>query len=344
MASTAPLVSVLLPARDAAATLPAALESVLGQTLADLEVVAVDDGSTDETPALLDAYAARDPRVRVLRQPPCGIVAALNRGLAACRGSFVARMDADDVAHPERLAAQHAFLAARPDLGLCGSLVAGVGADGSALRPGMARYIGWLNGLVAHDEIARERFVESPLVHPTAFARREVLLAAGGYEDRGWPEDYDLWLRLLARGVRMGKVPQVLLAWRDHAARATRTQPSYATDRLRALKVHHLLCGPLAEGRPVAFWGAGLEGKPLLRALVAAGRKVPVVVEADPRKIGNVIHGARVIPASALGDALRAHPGALTLVAVGVPSARPLIRTELDALGLREGESYFFLC
>jgi GT2 family glycosyltransferase len=340
----APDVSVLLPVRDAADTLPEAMESLLGQTFTNFEVVAVDDGSTDGTAEQLESFAGRDRRVRVLRGPARGLVATLNRGFAACRGALVARMDADDVASPERLEAQVGLLRTRPELGLVGCLVEGAGIDGTPLRPGMARYITWQNELVSPEEIARARFIESPLVHPTVLARREVLLEAVGYLDYAWPEDYDLWLRLLGAGVRMAKVPRPLLLWRDHQARATRTLPSYGTDRIRALKVHHLLAGPLASGRPVVFWGAGLEGKPLLRALRSRGVAIPAVVEADPRKIGNVIHGARAIPVSELRMTLAAHPGALVLVAVGVPEARPLIREELQAHGLEEGEDAFFLC
>src|SRR5205809_960509 len=111
-----PRVSVLLPVRDAGSTLDAAITSVLGQTLRDLELVAVDDGSRDDGGERLEAWAARDPRVRVLRRPAHGLVAALEEGRRHCRAPFVARMDADDLCHPERLAAQLAYLETHPQI------------------------------------------------------------------------------------------------------------------------------------------------------------------------------------------------------------------------------------
>jgi len=337
-----PAVSVLLPVRDAAATVDAAVKSVLAQTRPDFELVAVDDGSGDGSGERLEAWAARDARVRVLRRPPRGLVPALEEGLATCRARLIARMDADDLCHPQRLAAQLEYLEAHPRVGVVGSLVEGCTVGGQPLARGMTRYLDWSNQLCAPEAIARERFIESPLVHPSVVLRRTAL-AEASYRDGPFPEDYDLWLRLLARGIALAKVPRVLLTWREHPARATRRDPRYAPDRHRALKIEALLAGPLRHDVPLLFWGAGLEGKPLLRALRAHGRDVRAVIDIDPRKIGNRVHGTPVVPQAALPALLAAHRDALVLVAVGVPEARPGIRADLGALGLVEGERYFFL-
>jgi glycosyltransferase involved in cell wall biosynthesis len=338
-----PAVSVLLPVRDGAATIDQAVASVLDQTWRDLELVIVDDGSADDTGARLAGWAGRDPRVRILRGPARGLVPALAEGLAACRAPLVARMDADDLCHPERLAAQLAFLDEHPELGVAASLVEGRTVDGQPLARGMARYLAWSNGLCTPEAIARERFVESPLVHPSAVLRRPVLMDAGGYRDGPFPEDYDLWLRLLGRGVRLAKVPRVLLTWREHPGRATRRDPRYGPRQHRALKIAALLEGPLATPRPLVFWGAGIEGKPLLRALLAHGHTPLAVLDIDPRKVGQRLHGLPVVRPSALAALVAPHPDALVLVAVGIPEARPGIRDDLRAIGLVEGQSYFFL-
>jgi len=337
-----PQVSVLFPVRDTAATLDQAMQSLLGQTFPAFEIVAVDDGSTDGSGERLESWARRDPRVRLLRRPPRGLVAALEEGRAACRGPFIARMDADDLCHPERLAAQLAYLQEHPRVDVVGSLVEGRTVDGAPLARGMARYLDWSNALVDPAEIARERFIESPLVHPSVMLRRSVL-DGGGYRDGPFPEDYELWLRLLGRGLVLAKVPRVLLTWREHPARATRRDPRYSAKNHRALKVEALLEGPLRGGPRVLFWGAGFEGKPILRQLRARGCDVVAVVDIDPRKIGNRVHDTKVVPREAVKGLLERHRDLVVLIAVGVPEARRDIRGDLAAFDLVEGERYFFL-
>ncbi len=332
-----PRVSVLVPVRDAAATVGDALASVLCQTLADLEVVVVDDGSTDATPDVLARIAASDPRVRLLRRPPGGIVPALDEGLAACRAPLVARMDADDTCLPHRLALQAALLDARPDLAAVACLVEIVAPDG--LTDGMRAYGAWLNALVTPEQIDREMYVESPLPHPAVVVRRDVLLAAGGWRDGPFPEDYDLWLRLHAGGARFAKVPEVLLLWRDGGRRLSRTDPRYAASAFLACKADHLVAGFLAGRRAVALCGAGRDAKVWGRALDARGVRVIRWFEVDPRKVGQVVAGAPVLPWPP-GPGHRDVP---LLAAVGRPGARLRIRAELEARGWRETEHWRFV-
>lgn len=166
---------------------------------ADFEVVVVDDGSTDSTPHILDSIAARDPRVRVIHTDRHGIIDALNTGIAECRGELIARMDADDISHPRRLAMQVALMDEHPEVSVCGTLVRMF--PRWQLLGGLVRYEQWLNSLVTHEQIVRDIFVESPLAHPSVMMRRDELVAIGGYEEHGWPEDYDLWLRYFVQSV-----------------------------------------------------------------------------------------------------------------------------------------------
>lgn len=320
---------MLLPVRDAVATLPACLASLARQTLGDHEVVAVDDGSTDGSGDLLDEAARRDPRLRVVHTLPRGLVAALNLGLAAARAPLLARMDADDEAHPQRLARQAERLERELGLGVLGCRVRVTGPAGR----GMRRYVAWSNALVDHDAIVRDLFVESPLVHPSVMLRTAPLCALGGYRDGDGPEDYDLWLRAAAAGWRFAKLAETLLDWRDLPGRLTRRDPRYAPDRFRARKLEALEAGLLTAGRPVVIWGAGPIGKGWARALLARGHRVVAFVEVAPRRIGQRVAGAPV-----LGLAGAAWPdAALHLAAVGQPGARERIRDQARRLGLRDG-------
>jgi cellulose synthase/poly-beta-1,6-N-acetylglucosamine synthase-like glycosyltransferase len=320
-------VAVLLPARDAARTVRAAVESLLRQTWRDLEVVAVDDGSTDDTADRLERLAARDARVQVVRAPAEGIVAALHRALARSDAPWIARMDADDLAHPRRLERQLEALAADPALAAVGSQVRLF--PRRVVRPGMARYVDWLNGLTSKALVDRDLFVEAPLVHPAALIRREPLEAIGGWREGPFPEDYDLWLRLVAAGGALSNLPEVLLGWRESPGRLTRTDGRYALERHRALKAAALARGWLAGRREVAIWGAGETGKATADALAAEGIRAALFVEVDPRKIGRTARGAPVVGVDQLAKAR----GLPLLVAVGAPGARDLIRGELARAG-----------
>jgi glycosyltransferase involved in cell wall biosynthesis len=331
------LVSVLMPYRDAGDTIEEAARSVLAQEGVEIELVAVDDGSRDGGPARMRALAGGDARVRLVatgaggERRGGGIVAALARGLAEARGEVVARMDADDVALPGRLAAQVRFLDRDARLGAVGIRVSPLGACGE----GMRLYIEWQNALVTPEDHAREIFVESPLCHPSVALRREALLDTGGWRDCAWAEDYDLWLRLDARGWKLAKVPDVGLLWRQRTGRATFTDPRYARDRFREARAFYLAPKLLRAGRPVVVWGAGPTGRRLARDLEAQGVKAARFVDIDPRKIGRTARGVAIVAADALRPADQT-----VVVAVGARGARALVRARLVELGFVEGRDF----
>ncbi len=325
-----PRVAVLMPARNAAATVRAAATSILRQTERDLRLVCVDDGSTDATPKILEQLAGRDRRVEIVRGPGEGIARALNRGLVRCDAEVVARMDADDVAHPSRLLRQREALAADPSLAAVGARVRLF--PRRVLRSGMIRYAAWLNGLVTPELVARDLLVEAPLVHPAAAIRRAALDAAGGWRDGLFPEDHDLWLRLVERGGRLTNLPILLLDWRESPQRATRRDPRYDRARHLALKAAFLARGPLAARSEVAIWGAGETGKAFADALAPHRIAPALFVEVDRNKIGRKVRGAPVVGVDAVGRAR----GLPLLVAVGAPGARDLIRAELARSGFAE--------
>ena len=201
------------------------------------------------------------------------------------------------------------------------------------------RYEEWLNSLLSQEDILRERFIESPLPHPSVMVRRREFDSVGGYRDMGWPEDYDLWLRLARRGTRFQKLPQTLLWWREHASRLTRRDSRYAVERFLACKAHHLLRGPLRNASKVVLWGAGQTGRRLSKYLKRAQVPIVGVVDVDPAKVGRTLRGYPVLPPEELPALLE--PGVVTLSAVASRGARQLIRRRLDALGLTETVDYW---
>ena len=324
-----PLISILLPVWNAAATLPACLRSLQRQTEQRWQCVLVDDGSDDGSLACARWFAAQDARFTVVATSHQGLVAALHTGLAHCRGRFVARMDADDLMHRQRLALQVRVLEESPHLTAVGCHVRLFPRHG--LPEGRRAYERWLNSIDTPDRVRQDAFVECPLAHPTLMLRREVLQTLG-YRDCGWPEDYDLLLRLLTRGYEVGVVPRRLLSWRDTPGRLSRTSPTYALERFAACKAAFLAASFLKGARTYILWGYGDTGKTLRRALLAHGKVPSHIVEIHPGRLGNRIHNALVIRPE---DLVHMPRGRVVVSVAGV-QARHEIRQVMARLGFVE--------
>lgn len=328
-----------MPCFNVEQTLDETMRSLIEQSLADFEIVAVDDGSTDSTLSLLRVWAEKDERVRILARDHAGIIPALNAGWRACRGAYIARMDADDLCSPVRLEKQVELLERQPDLALAASLVEGFPVE--RVREGFRIYIEWLNSLVMPDAIAREMFIESPLSHPSVMLRRAWLERMGGYEEHGWPEDYDLWLRMTLAGARMQKVPEVLLYWREHPARLTRTDSRYAVEAFLKAKAHYLQLGPLKDRDAVIVWGSGQMGKRLSKHLLREGAPLKAFLDVDEEKIGRTRRGKPIYAPEALPSLLAQAQRPVVLAAVGSRGAREKIRGYLEEQGLEEGQDWW---
>ena len=227
MDNSSPTISVLIPVWHAVRFLPAALDSVLAQTFPDFEVIAVDDGTSDGSAEVLAAFAARDTRVRVVRQQNQGIVASLNRALELARAPFVARMDHDDVSRPDRFAKQIAYLRQHPEVAAVSGAMDVIDQDGAYLR---TEEFPTLPAAVESELLYR-----NCVCHPAVMARTEALRKVGGYrKDAQFAEDYDLWLRISEVG-RMANLPDVLLSYRLHPVRMS-TQ-GYIVQELAVLAV-----------------------------------------------------------------------------------------------------------
>ncbi|MGY1831668.1 glycosyltransferase [Geodermatophilus sp. SYSU D01180] len=208
-----PLVSLVMPVRNGARFLDEAVGSALAQTYLDLELVAVDDGSTDSTPSLLESWRRRDPRVRVVTRPrPGGIVRALNDGVAGSTGDLLARLDADDRAALDRTHRQVEQFRARPGLGLLGT--------GVRYLDDVGRVVG-TDAAVTGPAASEELRTGNPFFHPSVMMRRAVYEAAGGYRPQTeLAEDLDLWLRISERS-EVDNLAEPLTDYRIHEAQTT---------------------------------------------------------------------------------------------------------------------------
>lgn len=316
-----PRLSVLLPVRNAAPWLSSSLASLWRQEWRDFEVIAVNDGSTDGSGELLERAAAHEPRLRIAHTSAAGLPSALNTALALSTAPLIARHDADDVSHRHRFAQQVALLDAQADKAVCGTLIRLFPSQ--AFGTGMRRWAQWHNSLLTHEEMRCEMLIDSPLAHGTAMIRRSALDQVGGWNERGWAEDLDLWVRLAEHGARFAKVPQALYGWRQHASSSTRTDPRYTWERFTQLKVAALDRTVLAGGRRAALAGVG---ESLRRWEAALGARVACTME------------IRVPPVDRIPDA--AEPLVIALLS---PQARRRWREALTARGWSETLHFIFV-
>lgn len=334
MTST-PAVSVLLPVRNAELTIERAARSILDSTFTDIELLLVNDASTDATGSILSRLQTESSRVRVISTSHPDFVEALNLGISACRAPIIARMDADDVSSPDRIEKQVEHME-ESDVDGVGGCVRIVDASGAEVKT-WKRYEEWINAHRDPESIAAYRFIESPLANPTVLARRSVFEI--GYRDGPWPEDYEFWLRAIGRGFRFAKIADHVLDWVDSPTRLTRTHPRYSTEAFDRCRRMHLLKGPLDGVRTVDLWGAGKTGKPWLRWLLESDVSVRRVVEIAPKKIGTAIESTPVVSPSELGIA----DGTPLIIAVGAEGAREVIREQIESLGFSIGQDSWFV-
>lgn len=328
-----PLVSVILPVRDGGVYLVEAVASILNQSLREIELLVVDDHSEDEA---IDGLGIDDTRLHLLENPGRGVAQAFNHGLRHASGRFIARMDADDISLETRLETQLGFIQSHPDIDICGACVEIFAKHD--LAGGNQRYQEWLNSCRSPQRIHRELFIESPVPNPTALFRREAIERLGGYRDPDWPEDYDLYLRADAAGMQMAKPEEVLLRWREHGQRLTRTDSRYAIERFQAAKAHFLVTRRLA-GQPLVIWGAGPSGRLMHDLLQAEGAEVRGFVEIHPRRIGRQ---KRNLPVWPMEQVLHLEQE-FVLVAVGAAGARAKIRAWMNDRERVEGRDYLFV-
>jgi len=326
-----PLVSVILPARNCGSYLKDAVDSILNQTYKNLEIMVVDDGSDDGS---IETLGRDDHRFKVMENPGCGLVDALNAGFKAAAGSYIARMDGDDVCHPSRLACQVDYLRDNPQIGIAATQVEVIGDGASA--EGYRLYEAWINSVLTPDDIKREIYIESPLPHPTVILRADVFNKLGGYRDMGWPEDYDLWLRAHEAKIEMGKVDRILLKWRDTDSRLSKKDERYSRKNFMRVKAHFLARSLLKKARPI-IWGAGKTGGLLARLLNHEGAEISGFIDINKKKIGRT----KVSKPVWSPEKAREIDNTLILVAVASRGARDTIRDFLTDCGKTEGTDYY---
>ena len=227
-----PLVSVILPVYNAEQFIGQALESMLQQTFDDFELIAIDDGSTDHSLEILKKYASADKRIKILSREHSGLVASLNRGVETARGKWIARMDADDIAMPQRFERQLQWLE-KTGADICGSWVKLFGTGDRRI----------IKHPQTDDAIKMKMIFCCPFTHSSVMMKTELVRQL--HYDNAWEnsEDYDLWERATRAGWRMVNVPEILMLYRQHKAQISTnalSQQKQLTQKIRRRYLEHV--------------------------------------------------------------------------------------------------------
>lgn len=223
---TTPLISVAMPVYNGERYLAEAIDSILAQTFTDFELIIIDDGSTDNSLSVLQAYQKRDSRIRLISRENRNLVATLNEIIDLARGKWIARMDQDDIALPQRFKRQLQWIE-KTDVDICGSWVKLFGATRQRI----------LKHAITDAAIKMEMLFGTPFAHPTVMMKRELIKNLR--YDKAWEncEDYDLWERAARAGLKMTNVPEVLLLYRQHSTQISSNAALY--QQLHTQKIRH---------------------------------------------------------------------------------------------------------
>jgi len=327
------VISILLPFRDAATTLDAAIASIVAQSFREWKLLLTDNASDEESTAIAQRWSASDQRISLLQEPRIGIAHALNTGLVHAAAPYIARMDADDIAHPERLARQMAFMEAHPEIGVLGTRTC---FETTLERSsGMAWFVNWQNAIHLPQEHYVKRFVDAPLAHPTVMFRRELTDRFGGYDTGPVPEDHELWLRWMHHGVRFAKVPEELLTWNDHPKRLSRTHTNYSVEAFFTTKAKWMarwINRKYGTTRPIIIAGTSGLCRDRARKLEEQGMRIQAFTDVKKREVP----GYAFIP----HDQLPASGEALVISFISQRGTGDRIAEFLASRGLVEGEDF----
>ena len=277
-----------MPVKNTAPFLEECLDSFLSQIYTKWELIAVDDRSSDRSLDILNAYAAKDQRIKVFQNEGSGVVAGLKTAYTHCTGNYISRMDSDDINTNDKF---ESMLLQLKEVGLRHITLGQVSyfAEGG-VGDGYKRYEVWMNALIRQgrgfDEIYKECVIPSPcwLLH------RDDFELMGGFDSQYYPEDYDLCFRVYKAGIKCVPMDKLLLRWRDRPMRTTRIDDNYKTEKMLALKCHYFIDIDYDSDKNLVLWGAGKRGKFIAQYLVE--KEIPFSwVCNNENKIGRDIYG-----------------------------------------------------
>lgn len=332
-----PLISILTPFKNTAVFLEACIRSILAQSYLNWELLIIDDGSTDNSYDVVKQYCEKDARIKLFKNEGNGIIDALQLAFTKSNGSYITRMDSDDIMHPKKLETLLNNLQTYGKKHVAIGLVKYFSENG--ISNGYARYETWLNTLTKNGTNYSEIYKECVIPSPCWMLHRDDLLACDAFNPHRYPEDYDLTFRFYKQAYTCIPCNTVLHLWRDYNTRTSRTHEHYAQNYFLDIKIHYFLELDYQADRPLAIWGAGTKGKTVAKSLVS--KKIPFYWICDnPKKIGKHIYNQELLNFNYLKELKNPQ----CIVTVANNSAQKEIKNYFKANKMKAMTDYFFFC
>lgn len=281
------MVSIIMPFRDAGLYIEECVQSILQQSYSNWELIAVNDHSTDDSKPILEAFQHQDSRIHVLQNKGLGIIDALMTGYALAQGSFITRMDADDVMPKDKISTLVDLLQYHGRGHIATGHVKYI-SEG-VLGDGFKKYEQWLNNLCRTNSHFLDIYKECVIPSPCWMMYRQDFNSIGDFQSQQYPEDYDLVFRMYKGKMKVASSDKILHLWRDHMVRASRTDPNYLDNRFLKLKVDYFVELDWNADKQLILWGAGSKGKNIAKLLL--GKSIPFTwVTNNEKKVGKHIY------------------------------------------------------
>lgn len=333
-----PIVSIVMPMKNAALYIEACITSIIDQSYEHWVLLVVNDHSTDDSATLVSSFAQSDPRIRLCDNTGEGIISALQTGYAQTSGEFVTRMDADDLMPRMKLAQMVAELLHHGT----GHIATGhvhYFKENDTLGNGYRKYQNWLNKLTTLGNSWKEIYKECVIPSPCWMVYSADFEALGGFHSDIYPEDYDLCFRFYQYGLTCIPTKDIRHHWRDHGDRASRNDPNYSDNRFLDIKCHYFLELDYDPSKTLVIWGAGKKGKAIAKYFIDQGIQIRWLCD-NPKKIGKDIYGVTLEDSQRCGTIAEAQ----IVIAVANPDEQNKINKMLEQMTLQSGQDYFFFC
>ena len=332
-----PLISILIPFKDTEAYLTDCINSVLDQSWKNWEMILVDDFSTDDSYNLVEVFSKKDNRIKLLKNTNKGIIGALQLAFKNSNGTFITRMDSDDIMHQQKLEVLTNNLINHGKNHVAIGLVNYFSEDD--IGDGYMKYENWLNELTKTGNNFSEIYKECVIPSPCWMIHRDDLIACDAFNLNRYPEDYDLTFRFYEKDYTCISCNQILHYWRDYPTRSSRTHEHYALNYFLDIKMHYFLKLDYDASRPLVVWGAGFKGKTIAKTLI--NNKIPFYwICTNPKKIGKKIYKQKMLNFNSIEQLENPQ----SIISVANENAQTYIKTYMQKLNKKHMVDYFFFC